>query len=85
MMYIVYDEVQAAVDSVVATAQLIEHIFNNKKCAFIDFSKAFDHVSRNHPWHKVIKLGICGKALTFLRSVYHKGHKRSDRTFCLQH
>jgi len=39
-------------------------------CAFIDFSKAFDYVDRNSLWLKFIKLGVRGKMLNIVRSMY---------------
>jgi len=39
-------------------------------CAFIDFSKAFDYVDRNSLWLKLIKLGVRGKMLDIVRSMY---------------
>ena len=39
-------------------------------CSFIDFSKAFDYVERNSLWSKLIKLGIRGKMMTILKSMY---------------
>jgi len=36
----------------------------------MDFSKAFDYVERNSLWSKLIKLGIRGKMMTILKSMY---------------
>ena len=48
------------------------YLNNNKKlfCAFIDFSKAFDYVVRDNLWYKLIKLGIRGKLVNIITSMY---------------
>ena len=38
--------------------------------AFVDFTKAFDYVVRDIVWYKLIKLGIGGKILSIIMSVY---------------
>ena len=38
-------------------------------CAFIDFTKAFDYVVRDHLWMKLIKLGIRGNILNSIKSM----------------
>ena len=38
--------------------------------AFIDFSKAFDYVVRDNLWYKLLKLGVNGKMLNILKSMY---------------
>ena len=40
-------------------------------CAFVDFSKAYDTISRPHLWFKLDKLGISGKMLGALQSLYN--------------
>lgn len=60
-------------DNIFALHGIINHMINNNKqlyCAFIDFSKAFDYVSRDNLWMKLIKLGIRGKMLTLIKSMY---------------
>ena len=37
---------------------------------FIDFSKAFGYVQRSSLWSKLIQLGIRGKIMTLLKSMY---------------
>ena len=52
---------------------LISHMINHGKkfyCAFIDFTKAFDYVVRENLWCKLIKLGLRGKILNIIRSMY---------------
>ena len=39
-------------------------------CIFVDFSKAFDTVNRNHPFYSLIKSGVHGKMLQLIREVY---------------
>ena len=48
--------------------------FKNRKlyCAFIDFKKAFDSISRNKLWHKLISNGINGKILNTISNLYKK-------------
>ena len=38
---------------------------------FVDFSKAFDYVIRENLWYKMIKVGVNGKILTIIRSMYN--------------
>ena len=40
-------------------------------CAFVDFKKAFDFVNRDIIWYKLIKLGVRGKMLNIIRSMYN--------------
>ena len=52
---------------------IITHMLNQGKklyCSFIDFSEAFDYVERNSLWSKLIQLGIRGKIMTLLKSMY---------------
>ena len=37
---------------------------------FIDFSKAYDRINRELLWHKLIKMGISGRFLASLQSLY---------------
>ena len=48
----------------------------------MDFSKAFDYVERNSLWSKLIQLGIRGKMMTLLKSMYSsvKSRVRFDNT-----
>ena len=72
-----YIEAQAGFRSEMSTSDNIfvlhgitTHMINQGKklyCSFIDFSKAFDYVERNSLWSKLIKLGIRGKMMTFLK------------------
>lgn len=61
------------VDNIFVLHGLISHILNQGKklyCAFIDFSKAFDYVVRENLWYKMIKLGLRGKILNIIKSMY---------------
>ena len=79
--YNVYIEAQAGfrkgmgtVDNIFVLQGIISHILNqNKKryTAFIDFTKAFDFDVRDIIWYKLIKLGIRGKILNIVRSMYN--------------
>ena len=39
-------------------------------CAFVDFTKAFDYVVRDNLRYKLVKLGLRGKILNILKSMY---------------
>ena len=39
-------------------------------CVFIDFTKAFFYVVRNNLWYKLAKLGLRGKILNIVKSMY---------------
>ena len=52
---------------------LISHILNQGKklyCAFIDFTKAFDYVVHDSLWYKLINIGLRGKILNIIKSMY---------------
>ena len=52
---------------------LITHMLNSSKklnCAFVDFTKAFDYVVKDNLWYKLVKLGLRGKILNILKSMY---------------
>ena len=78
--YNVYIEAQAGfrknmgtVDNIYISNGLITHVLKqNKKlyCAFVDFTKAFDFVNRDILWYKLIKIGVRGKMLDIIRSMY---------------
>ena len=49
------------------------YVYKNKKklyVCFIDFRKAFDKVNLRHLWKKMIDLGLTGKFLRIIRSMY---------------
>ena len=41
-------------------------------CVFVDFSRAFDSIPHAHLWYRLINIGIHGKTLRVLRSMYSK-------------
>ena len=79
-VYGVYVEAQAGfranmstVDNIYVLHGLISHFLNSGKklyCAFVDFTKAFDYVVRDNLWFKLVKLGVRGKILNIVRSMY---------------
>ena len=63
----------STIDDVFILHSLLTHVLNqgNKLyCAFIDFTKPFDYVVRDNLWYKMIKLGIRGKILNIIKSMY---------------
>ena len=80
--YYVYIEAQAgfrecmgSVDNIFVFVLhgLISHILNKGEklfCAFVDFTKAFHYVVREILWYNLIKLGVRGKILNVVMSVY---------------
>ena len=60
-------------DNIFTLHGLITHIINQGKklcCAFVDLSKAFDYIKRDILWHKLIKLGVRGKNLNVIKTMY---------------
>lgn len=80
--YSVYVEAQAGfrskmgtVDNVFVLHGLVSHLINNGEklyAALIDFSKAFDYVSRDNLWMKLVKLGIRGPIFNIYKINVHK-------------
>ena len=78
--YYVYIETQAGFRAGMGTADngfvfhgLITHLVNQGKKlfrAFVDFKKAFDFINKDIIWYKHIKLGVRGKMLNVIRSMY---------------
>ena len=63
----------STVDDIFVMHGLISHILNQDQmlyCAFIDFTKAFDYVVRENLWYKLVKLGLRGKILNIIKSIY---------------
>ena len=63
----------STVDNIFVLHSLISHMINQGKklyCAFIDFTKAFDYVVRDNLWYKLVKLGLRGKLLNIVKSMY---------------
>ena len=62
------------VDHIASLTTIIDTRKKMKKstfCAFIDFSKAFDHVRRHLLWAKLSNIGVQGKILNCLMSMYN--------------
>ena len=60
-------------DSMFVLDNVINWFISNKKklcCAFLDYSKAFDFVVRDNLWYKILKLGVRGKMLNIIQSIY---------------
>ena len=60
-------------DNIFVLHGLISHVLNNGHklyCAFIDVTKAFDYIVRENLWYKLVKLGVRGKILDILKSMY---------------
>ena len=67
------------VDDMFVLHGLISHILNHGEmiyCAFIDFTKAFDYVVRENLWYKLVKLGLRGKILNIIKSMYRSVKSR---------
>ena len=63
----------STVDNIFVLHSLISHVLNQGKklyCVFIDFTKAFDYVVRDNLWYKLVKLGLRGKILNIVKSMY---------------
>ena len=61
------------IDNIFVLHGLITHLINQGKmlyCAFIDFTKAFDYIVRDNLWYKLISLGVRGKILNLIKSMY---------------
>ena len=79
--YYVYVEAQAGfrknmgtVDNIFILNCLITHCLNKNErlyCAFIDFTKAFDFIVRDVLWYKLLKVGVGGKMLDIVKSIYN--------------
>ena len=74
-----FRESMSTTDHIFSLHGIITHYLNNNKrlfCAFIDFSKAFDYIVRDNLWFKLIKLGIRGKILNIIMSMYENVKSR---------
>ena len=64
----------STIDAIFILHYLIQRRLKNKKrfyCCFVDYKKAFDFVSRQNLWFKLIQQGVDGKMLTIIRSLYN--------------
>ena len=79
--YGIYVEAQAGfrknmstIDNIFILRALIRHYLNKNEylyCAFVDFTKAFDYVVRDVIWYKLLKIGVRGKMLDIIKSIYN--------------
>ena len=63
----------SSVDNIFFLHGIINHLLNKGEklfCAFVDFTKAFVYLVRDIIWFKLIKLGVRGKILDIIRSMY---------------
>ena len=68
-----FREKHSTMDHVFVLHHLIDFYRQRGKqvyCAYVDYSKAFDLVSRSALWLKLIKHGISGKILTVIKGMY---------------
>jgi len=66
---------RSTVDAIFVLNATIQKILNEKTrlyCAFIDLKKAFDSIYLNGMWLKLSNLGINGKLLNIIKSMYNK-------------
>ena len=69
----------STIDDIFVMHGLISHILNQGKklyCAFVDFTKASDYVVRDNLWYKLVKLGLRGKFLNIIKSIYRSVKSR---------
>jgi len=65
----------STVDPVFVLNSLIQRQLQNKKklySCFIDYKNAYDCIERRRLWYKLIELGVDGKFLSLVRSMYSK-------------
>lgn len=64
----------STVDAIFVFQSLISKTLCNKKrlyCCFVDFQKAFDSINRCKLWDRIYKVGIRGKLLQVIQSLYN--------------
>ena len=99
--YNVYIETQAGfrkgmgtTDNIFILHGLISHCINNNEklfAAFVDFQNAFDYIVLGILWFKLVEIGVRGKMLNVIKSIYSNLKSRvmcdnrvsSDFTCCL--
>ena len=62
-------------DSIFVLHNLVNWFINQKRtlyCTFIDYRKAFDYVVHKNLWYKLLNIGISGKMLTVIQSMYSR-------------
>ena len=63
----------STIDAIFCVYSVIQNTFCKGKrlyCCFVDYLKAFDSVNRLCLWYKIAKLGVRGKLLNVLKSMY---------------
>ena len=75
----------STVDNIFVLNGLITHCINSNEylyCCFVDFTKAFDYVGRDILWYKLIKIGVRGRMLDIIKSMYEtvKSKVKSNNT-----
>ena len=74
------------IDKVFVLHGLIRHLINEGKrlfAAFVDFTKAFNYVVRENLWLKLIKIGVRGKILNVIKSMYSSVKSMVRYDYCL--
>lgn len=64
----------STVDAIFSLYSIIQKTFLKKKrlyCCFVDFKKAFDTVDRFKLWYKLGNMGLGGKILNIMKSMYN--------------
>jgi hypothetical protein len=68
-----FRKLRGTVDAIFVLHSLVEFMLRNNRTLytfFIDFSKAFDYVVRENLWYKLLKIGVNGKIINIIRSMY---------------
>ena len=63
----------STVDAIFALQTIVFKTLSDKKrlyCCFVDYTKAFDTIDRLNLWYKLSKIGIRGKLLSVIKSMY---------------
>ena len=63
----------STIDNIFVLNGLITHCINNNEylyCCFVDFTKAFDCEERDILRYKLIKIGVRGRMLDIIKSIY---------------
>jgi len=61
------------IDNIFIMHNLIKHFLDRRKklyAVFVDFTKAFEFLVIDKIWYKLIKIGVCGKMLDIIKSMY---------------
>jgi hypothetical protein len=64
---------RSTIDHILSLNNIIDTKKKNKLstfCAFIDFKKAYDNINRNILWKRLYDIGVCGKMLSAVQSLY---------------